>query len=166
MSTKSAPGSKGFVFTGRHMVIVMVLFFGTIIGVNFTMAWYAHSSWSGLVVENTYVASQEFNEKAALARRIEASGVKGALKVEGDAISYRLTDAKADPVIADRVTLRFRRPVGDHQDFTLQLADAGHGLFKGARPVLPGQWIVEAEAEHAGAVVMHEAVRILVDGGR
>lgn len=166
MSMNTAPRSEDFVFTGRHMILVMGVFFGTIIGVNVTMAWYAHSSWSGLVVENTYVASQEFNEKAAIARRIEASGVKGALKVEGETIFYKLTDEQTDPVIADRVTLRFRRPVGDHQDFSLELADAGHGLFKGTHPVIPGQWIVEAEAERAGAVVMHEAVRILIDGGR
>lgn len=154
----------GFVFTGKHMAIVMGLFFGTIIAVNFTMAWYAHSSWSGLVVENTYVASQEFNEKAALARTIEASGVRGTLDVKKDAIRYQLTDAKADSVIADTVTLRFRRPVGDKQDFELQMKPAGAGLFEATHPVPPGQWIVESEALRGKDIVMHEAVRILVDG--
>lgn len=166
MSTNTTPRGEGFVFTGRHMIIIMVMFFGTIIGVNITMAWFAHSSWSGLVVANTYVASQQFNEKAALARRIEASGVKGALDVKGEEIAYRLTDAKADAVIADHVTLRFRRPVGDHQDFSIDLSDAGNGLFKGNHVMIPGQWIVEAEAQRGGEVVMHEAVRIMVDGGK
>ena len=50
-------------FTGYHMVAVMTLFFGTIISVNLLMAWYANTSWSGLVVKNSYVASQEFNGK-------------------------------------------------------------------------------------------------------
>lgn len=166
MNTKTNQRPEGFVFTGKHMIIVMALFFGTIIGVNFTMAWYASSSWSGLVVENTYVASQQFNDKAALARKIEASGVKGSLDVKGDDIAYQLTDSKTDAVIADRVTLRFRRPVGDHQDFSVELADAGSGLFKASHPVIPGQWIVEAEAFRGGDVVMHEAVRILVDGSK
>jgi nitrogen fixation protein FixH len=128
------------------------------------MAYFARTSWSGLVVENTYVASQQFNAKAALARRIAESGVKGALDVKGEAIAYQLTDSKAAPVIADAVTLRFRRPVGDRQDFTLELADAGHGLFRGSHVVIPGQWIVEAEAHRGGEVVMHEAVRIMVTG--
>lgn len=155
---------NGFVFTGMHMAILMFLFFGTIIAVNFTMAWYAHSSWSGLVVENTYVASQQFNAKAALARSIEASGVRGTLEVRKDAIRYQLTDSKADSVIADQVTLRFRRPVGDRQDFELALTAAGGGLFLGQHPVAPGQWIVESEALRGKDIVMHEAVRILVDG--
>lgn len=168
MSTNSNPVPKpsGFVFTGMHMWIVMILFFGTIIAVNFTMAWFAHSSWSGLVVENSYVASQEFNEKAALARSIEASGVKGALEVKGDVIHYQLTDAKADPVIADHVTMNFRRPVGDHQDFSIALNDAGNGQFTGSHAVLPGQWIVETEALRGETIVMHEAVRIMVDGAK
>ena len=168
MSTNSNTAGKpnGFVFTGKHMWIVMILFFGTVITVNLTMAWFAHSSWSGLVVENSYVASQEFNGKAALAKSIEASGVKGALEVKGDVIHYQLTDAKSDPVIADRVTLTFRRPVGDHQDFDLALNDAGNGQFTGSHAVLPGQWIVEAEALRGEAIVMHEAVRILVDGAK
>ncbi len=55
-------------FTGYHMAAIMVSFFGVVIAVNFTMAWYATSSWSGLVVENTYVASQQFNSRAAAMR--------------------------------------------------------------------------------------------------
>lgn len=155
---------QGFVFTGRHMAIVMVLFFGTIITVNMIMAYFARSSWSGLVAENTYVASQQFNGKAALSRKIEAMGVKGAVAVKGEAISYQLTAPRVEGAIATRVTLTFRRPVGDHQDFQIELADAGNGLFRGNHEVLAGQWIVEAEAFKGDEVVMHEAVRLMVDG--
>lgn len=52
-------------FTGRHMLAIMLAFFGVIIAVNGVMATFATRSWSGLVVENTYVASQQFNERAA-----------------------------------------------------------------------------------------------------
>ena len=50
-------------FTGRHMLAIMLAFFGTIIAVNLVMAIFASRSWTGLVVKNSYVASQEFNEK-------------------------------------------------------------------------------------------------------
>lgn len=156
--------ASGFVFTGRHMAIVMVLFFGTIITVNMVMAYFARSSWSGLVAENTYVASQEFNAKAALSRKIEAAGIKGAVEIGKDTISYQLTAPRAGDAIATRVHLTFRRPVGDHQDFSLELADAGGNRFTGTHEVLPGQWIVEAEAFKGDEVVMHEAVRVMVDG--
>lgn len=168
MSSNPSENAKpqGFVFTGRHMALVMILFFGTIISVNLTMAWFARSSWSGLVAENTYVASQEFNAKAALSRKIEASGVKGTLTVDDNAITYQLTAPKPGEAVASRVHLTFRRPVGDHQDFDIELADAGNGSFAGSHDVLPGQWIVEAEAFKGSEVVMHEAVRVMVGGAK
>ena len=60
---------KPFTFTGWHMLAIMLAFFGTIITVNFTMAYLATSSWSGLVVKNTYVASQQFNGKTEAIRQ-------------------------------------------------------------------------------------------------
>ncbi len=69
-------GSEPRRFTGWHMVAVMALFFGTIISINFVMAWSASRSWSGLVVENAYVASQQFNGKLAETRAFAASGIK------------------------------------------------------------------------------------------
>ena len=72
---------QGFVFTGWHMLAIMIMFFGTIITVNLIMAWNASHSWSGLVVQNTYVASQQFNGKVALAKELAASGIEGNLTI-------------------------------------------------------------------------------------
>ena len=52
-------------FTGKHMLAIMIAFFGVVFAVNFTMVYFSRHSWTGLVVENSYVASQEFNEKTA-----------------------------------------------------------------------------------------------------
>ena len=62
-------------FTGRHMLLVMVAFFGVTITVNLVLAFFATSSWTGLIVKNSYVASQEYNEKLAEARAQDALGV-------------------------------------------------------------------------------------------
>jgi nitrogen fixation protein FixH len=48
-------------FTGQHMTAILVAFFGVVVVVNFTMAGYASSTFGGIVVENSYVASQHFN---------------------------------------------------------------------------------------------------------
>src|SRR5690606_10441379 len=68
-------------FTGRHMLLVMVAFFGVIITVNVTMAVLATRSWTGLVVGHTYVASQEFNERTERGRAQMALGWQPALTV-------------------------------------------------------------------------------------
>jgi nitrogen fixation protein FixH len=46
---------KGFVFTGYHMLAILVAFFGVIISVNLLMAYYANSSWSGLISDRKSV---------------------------------------------------------------------------------------------------------------
>ena len=47
--------------TGKRMTGIFVLFFGVVIAVNVVMACYASSTFGGIVVENSYVASQDFN---------------------------------------------------------------------------------------------------------
>ena len=54
-------------FTGRHAAMILVAFFGTVIGVNMVMASFALSTFGGTVVDNSYVASQHYNEWLARA---------------------------------------------------------------------------------------------------
>ena len=79
-------------FTGRHMLVIMLAFFGVIIAVNLTMASFANSSWSGLVVKNSYVASQEFNEKAAAGRAQAALGWSATMAFAKGEFIYSLVD--------------------------------------------------------------------------
>ena len=65
---KAQPRTGGE-FTGRHMLGIMLAFFATVIAVNVTMAMFASKSWTGFVVRNSYVASQEFNERSEERRR-------------------------------------------------------------------------------------------------
>ncbi|CDN50283.1 FixH family protein [Neorhizobium galegae] len=154
--------AKTFVFTGWHMVGVLVLFFGTIISVNFYMAYNAVTSWSGLVAENTYVASQQFNGKAAEARTLTATGVTGRITTDGSDIRYEVFHPKNGPVAADTLTLKFKRPVGEHQDFELDLVPVAQGVFTATHEILPGHWIVDASAIRNGKRILHQAERIAV----
>jgi len=160
----STYAKKPFTFTGWHMLAIMLAFFGTIITVNFTMAYLATSTWSGLVVKNTYVASQQFNGKTAAIREMLATGIAGELSVDAKGMRYRLTLPENTPVIADSITAHFKRPVGTAQDFELQLTPAGDGLYLAEMDVLAGSWIVEIQAIKDGKMIMHEAKRITVSG--
>lgn len=166
----STATQKQFVFTGWHMAGVIFLFFGTIISVNAYMAYHAVSTWSGLVVENTYVASQQFNGKVAQARALAATGIHGSLTVRAGTLRYEVLGQDGQPTEADRLILNFKRPVGESQDFSVELVHETEGVFAASKPVLPGHWIVEAIAERGGKRILHHAERISVhaapiDGG-
>ena len=61
-------------FTGRHFTLIMVAFFGVVIAINLVMARYASATFGGVVVENSYVASQRFNSWLGKARTQDALG--------------------------------------------------------------------------------------------
>lgn len=56
---------SGKPFTGRRMLITILLFFAVIITANMTMLFSALGSFGGLLVKNSYVASQRFNNDIA-----------------------------------------------------------------------------------------------------
>ncbi|WEX79348.1 FixH family protein (plasmid) [Sinorhizobium numidicum] len=151
-------------FTGWHMVAVTGLFFGTIISVNLVMAWNASRSWSGLVVENSYVASQQFNGKVAETRAFAESGIRGELTAESGAIHYVLT-RKGEPERAvDKVVAVLKRPVEAHEDIRVELVRKGEGIFVSAQALKPGQWIADVTAMAGGALVYRQAVRFIAPG--
>lgn len=155
--------TKGF--TGWHMLAIMVAFFGTIISVNVAMAYYANSSWSGMLSKNTYVASQDFNLKAAEAREWARLGLRGDIAVDHTRVRYRLegpTDLLAD---VRTVTAVFHRPVGDGQDLSVELGRDGDGTYAAEHGLASGPWIVDVEAKAAERTIFHQAERVVVTEG-
>jgi nitrogen fixation protein FixH len=151
-------------FTGWHMLGVMALFFGTIISVNLVMAWNASRSWSGLVVQNSYVASQQFNGKVAESRAFAASGIKGRLMAEPGFIRYVLTRRGGSEGRVDKVVAVFKRPVEEHEDVRIVLERAGNGLFVAAGDLKPGQWIADVTAMAGEEIVYRQAIRFIAPG--
>ncbi len=163
MTTMTKAKSE-FKFTGWHMLGTLLAFFGVVIAVNLLMAYFALSSWTGLVVENTYVASQEFNEKAAEARAWEATGITTKLEASASGIRYTVTHPETGPVAGEKVVASFKHPVGEKFDFTVTLVPEGNGVFVTDHPVGKGQWIVDLLTTDGDKTAYHEAIRIQVDG--
>jgi len=153
-------------FTGWHMLAVVCAFFGTIITVNLIMASYANTSWTGLVVKNTYVASQQFNERVAESRAQAALGWKDDLAIADGEIRYTLVDASGSAIPVASVSASFRRPAYEAEDWQATLARGNDGAFSVKAPVRDGIWIVNTEAKLDNGQVYHEARRIVVSNGK
>ncbi|MCO5065327.1 MAG: FixH family protein [Rhizobiaceae bacterium] len=153
-------------FTGRHMLLVMFAFFGIIIAVNFTMAYFARSSWTGLIVENSYVASQEFNAKMAETRAQDALGWSSELTVADGRVRYKLSGTDGHAVGLDAVTVKFMHPVDDREDERVELVKGADGIFETSHSLSDGVWLVEIEADAGLEKPYRELLRIHVAGGR
>lgn len=151
-------------FTGRHMLIVTVSGFAVVIGVNLLMAYFATRSFPGLVVANSYVASQDYNELLAQARRQEASGLRSEIGVAAGRLRFALGDRDGMPLAGLRVTAVAGRPSTTREDRSLDLVEEG-GAYLAASPVPDGLWEFDVEAYRGGTLVYRRTVELLVRGG-
>lgn len=85
--------------TGKHVLMIFVGAFSVIISVNLVLAYSAVSTFSGMVVDNSYVASQQFDERKAAQ---ESLGWTVAADHTGGLLILRITDEDGVPVaVAD-----------------------------------------------------------------
>lgn len=85
--------------TGKHVLLGFVAAFSVIIAVNLTLAFNAVKTFPGLEVKNSYVASQQFNERKAAQ---EALGWDVAGRHEAGLLTLSIRDAMGQPVeVAD-----------------------------------------------------------------
>lgn len=134
MAAKPLTGRKVFIFTASA--------FALIIGVNLYMARQAVSTFPGLVTEDSYNRSQEFNvsraAQEALGWTVEATIEDGEL---------RLTMADANGLFVDPAELEVSvgRPTHMRDDFVPEFALKGAVL---SMPVdlAPGNWTVTINA--------------------
>ncbi len=150
-------------FTGWHMVAVLGLFFGTVIGVNLTLAWFANSSWTGLVVKNSYVESQRFNEVTAERRRQALLEWTGAFSYEDGMLSLALTERTGIVVGGATVTARLGRPATAAEDHVVTLAAEGLS-YRAADRLKPGIWEAQVAVIGRDGEVWTRAYRFMVKG--
>lgn len=140
---------RGGEFTGRHMLAAMAVGFGIVIAVNFTMAALARSSFSGVVVQNSYVASQHFNRWLEQARMGEALGWKAELARDGDG---RLVVRTHNIPQGAVVSVELRRPLGQSEMHRLDLRVGEDRSYRSDEPLAPGRWIARLRVEADGHV--------------
>ncbi|MEL7429418.1 MAG: FixH family protein [Pseudomonadota bacterium] len=148
---------KPFEFTGKHMALVMGFFFGVIIAVNVSMAVLAKSSWTGLVVKNSYVASQEFNRDLEAAKIQKASGIHSDVTYRNGKLSLSVRDKNGSLVKADNTILFVGRPAFEQADRTLELEAGETNRFEQALDLEEGPWAIEIRATVNGQTYRRDA---------
>ena len=113
-------------FTGWHMAAILVAFFGVVIAVNSLNAWLAGSTFGGEVVENSYVASQDFNRWLDEAKTEKALGWEEVTTWRPDGrVIVALKGAPANAVVKAIA----RHPLGSLPDQALTFDKLGSGQF-------------------------------------
>jgi nitrogen fixation protein FixH len=149
-------------FTGRKMLIVMVSFFGVIISVNLLLAYKAVSTFPGLEVKNSYVASQKFDTIRAAQKTLNWT-----MTPEYDSADRRLylafTDADGQPAQLASLTVLIGRSTAARDDQTPDFTYAAN-LWITPVDLEPGKWLLRVEARAMDGTLFSQRVGILVKG--
>ena len=142
--------NSGKGFTGRHMLAVMLGFFGVVIAVNVVMATVAAKTFGGTVVDNSYVASQRFNRWLAEGRAQDRLGWTARVRLgESRQIRVELSDRRG-PLGGADVEAVARHPLGRAADVTLRFGAAGDGAYVSQEALPGGRWLVHLEIRRGG----------------
>lgn len=126
-------------FTGWHMAGVLIGGFGIVFAVNILMASMAVGSFGGVVVENSYVASQKFNDWLAKAKEANELGWSASISRDGEGHLIVATEG-TPPGIAAQVELR--HPLGRSETIRWQLEPGTDGRFTSTQALPEGRWLV------------------------
>jgi nitrogen fixation protein FixH len=150
--------------TGNQVFAVMATFFGIIIAVNMALAVFAMRSWTGLVVENGYVASQAFNKDLAEARRQAQLGWQESFGYAGGKLALILNDANAHPIEKASVTVKLQRPSTDREDRQFTLIESVPGRYETTVALASGLWDAETSAHTTSGESLRRLYRLHVAG--
>lgn len=163
MTAAAATSNTPRPFTGRHMLGILLGFFGVVIGANLALVYFASHSWTGLVVKNSYVASQEFNETTARLEAAEA-GVHVIPGYRDGALDMRLTGNDGEPMLASNVVVRLGRPSHEGEDSIIILAATGGGHYAASHTLGAGVWSGSISADVVDHPGWSRPIRLLVKG--
>ncbi len=155
--------------TGRMVLLMLVAFFGVVIGVNVTMARLAIATLPGTEVDSPYQASLAYEGEIAAARAQDARrwDVDAHVEREADgAALLRLTarDKDGRPVTGLKFEGRFERPADKRADQAVELSEVGIGVYRGRLDTIaPGQWDLVLEADASGQRMFLSKNRLLLN---
>lgn len=128
--------------TGRHVFAIFILAFGIIISVNIFMAYSAIKTFPGVEVENSYIASQTFDQ-----RKFDQIGLGWVTHAsyENGQLEFSIRDQDGNAIHAGIVDAVIGRPSTDRNDERVEFV-IQHGVYTASIPLDAGMWMLKINA--------------------
>ena len=142
--------------TGWHMLAGFAAFFGVIIAVNFTMASLARSTFGRVVVENSYVAGQHYNEWLQRAEAQKALGWTESVRLdESRHVIVRMAKGDA-PLSGIAATGEATHPLGRAPAIALKFHTYDTGVVRSEQALPAGRWQVTLSVRHNADIARYK----------
>lgn len=155
--------------TGRKVFLLLVAFFGVVIGVNLVMMKFAIQTLPGTEVDSAYSASLAYEKEIAAANdqnmrnwQIDAHVQRG--PDGGATLQVEARDNNGRPMSGLKFQGRFERPTDRRADQVVALAETGIGIYRGSASLIaPGQWDLVLQGDVAGQRMFLSRNRVLLN---
>ncbi|RXH11653.1 FixH family protein [Bradyrhizobium guangzhouense] len=155
--------------TGTKVFLMLVAFFGVVIGVNVTMMKLAIATLPGTDVDSPYAAGLAYEREITAAQDQTARKWQVNAHIErradGNALlQVEARDAAGRPLSGLKFGGRLERPTDKRADLAVDLAEAGIGIYRGnAAAVAPGLWDLVIEGDAKGERVFLSRNRVILN---
>lgn len=148
--------------TGRKVLIITVSAFAVIIAVNLVMAWKAISTFPGLEVKNSYVASQTFDDDRKAQMALGWSVTQDYDAAAGE-LRLAFTDAQGAPVEVQDLDVLIGRTTIATEDRRPGFAPR-MGVYVAPVDLGPGKWMLHLRARAADGTPFQQRLDLFVRG--
>ena len=146
--------------TGKHVFAITASAFAVIIGVNILLAVKAVSTFPGLEVDNSYVASQGFNARKAAQETLGWSMTPG---YDQGRMTLAFHGADGQPVqVQDLQVLVGRTTEAKDDAFPVFVQDGA--VYAAEIPLHKGKWMVKVTARSPDGTLFEQRSEIYVKG--
>lgn len=142
--------------TGRHVLIMLVAFFGVIFAVNAVYITQAVTSFRGEDVKGSYRQGLEYNQTLAeretqkqLGWQVSANFIAENTEADGRLL-VKFQDEESQAIDGLTITGSLRHPSDLNADQSVSFQARGEGLYEATLAPQKGTWTVRAEAEKDG----------------
>lgn len=146
--------------TGGKVLAITIAFFGVIIAVNFFMAYKAVSTFPGLEVDNSYIASQVFDKNRKAQENLGWTLSADYTRADQQ-LKLTFTDKDGKPAEVRKLDVLVGRTT-EAKDDRRPIFAAGDEAWVGQTELGTGLWLLRVEAEAADGTAFSQRIEIYV----
>lgn len=140
--------------TGKHVLIMLLAFFGVMIAVNIYFTVVAVKSFRGEDVPRSYRQGLEYNQTLAARGLQKDAGWTGHVNVtqaQGvPTLILQIKDKQGFGISGLELAAKLRHPVDTDRDQPIVFSDIGDGRYRAMPGALEGHWTIEVETMQDG----------------
>lgn len=147
---------------GWHVLVITCSAFAIIIGVNLLMAYKAISTFPGLEVQSSYVASQDFDSDRAAQIALGWTLTPG-YDLAKQELSLRFTDKAGAPVTVAALEVLLGRTT-EAKDDSNPVFQQVAGVYVANVALTKGKWMLHVEAKAPDGTLFQQRIDLYVKG--